>query len=79
MTLDDLTKWADFNRSFLEYVSDGKKAGKTVDEMAKAYTAPAGFQPLIAGHDDASDSERPDRLQRTEVGPWLLARRMRTL
>ena len=46
MKFDDLKRWADFNRSFMNYVRDGKKAGKSVDEMAKAYTAPAGFQPM---------------------------------
>jgi len=46
MTFTDLKNWADFNRSFLTYVSDGKKAGKSIDDLAKAYTAPAGFQPM---------------------------------
>lgn len=46
MTFDDLTKWADFNRSFMKYVADGKKAGKSIDDLAKGYTAPAGFQPM---------------------------------
>jgi len=46
MTFDDLTKWADFNRSFMKYVADGKKAGKSIDDLAKEYTAPAGFQPM---------------------------------
>jgi hypothetical protein len=48
MTFDDLKQWADFNRSFMTYVSDGKKAGKSVDEMAAAYIAPAGFQPMTS-------------------------------
>jgi glyoxylase-like metal-dependent hydrolase (beta-lactamase superfamily II) len=46
MTFNDLTKWADFNRSFMKYVADGKKAGKSVDDLAKGYTAPEGFQPM---------------------------------
>lgn len=46
MTFDDLKKWADFNRSFMTYVSDGKKAGKTAEAMAAGYAAPAGFQPM---------------------------------
>jgi cyclase len=46
MTFDDLTKWADFNRSFMKYVADGKKAGKSIDALAKEYTAPAGFQAM---------------------------------
>jgi glyoxylase-like metal-dependent hydrolase (beta-lactamase superfamily II) len=44
MTFDDLRKWADFNRGFLEAMRAAKKAGKTPDQAAKEYTVPAGFQ-----------------------------------
>jgi cyclase len=43
MTFDDLRKWADFNRGFLNQMREAKKAGKTPEEVAKSYTPPAGF------------------------------------
>src|SRR5262245_59553635 len=43
MTFDDLRKWADFNRGFLEAMRAAKKAGKTPEETAKSYTPPAGI------------------------------------
>ena len=43
MTFDDLRKWADFNRGFLDQMRAAKKAGKTPDEVAKSYTPPAGI------------------------------------
>ncbi len=45
MTFDDLKKWADFNRGFLEAMRAAKKAGKTAAEAAKEWTPPAGFAP----------------------------------
>jgi glyoxylase-like metal-dependent hydrolase (beta-lactamase superfamily II) len=42
MTFDDLQKWADFNRGFLNQMREAKKAGRTPEEVAKAYTPPAG-------------------------------------
>ena len=46
MTFDDLSKWADFNRGFLNYVRDGKRAGKTIDDLVKGFVAPPGFQSM---------------------------------
>ena len=43
MTFDDLRKWADFNRGFLNQMREAKKAGKTPEEVGKTYTPPAGF------------------------------------
>ena len=43
MTFDDLRKWADFNRDFLNAMREAKKAGKTPEEVAKTWTPPAGF------------------------------------
>ena len=43
VTFDDLRKWGDFNRDFANMVREGKKAGKSVEEIAKSWTPPAGF------------------------------------
>lgn len=43
MTLTDLREYAEFNRDFANYVREGKKAGRSVEEMAKAWTIPAAF------------------------------------
>jgi glyoxylase-like metal-dependent hydrolase (beta-lactamase superfamily II) len=40
---EDLRKWADFNRSFLNQMREAKKAGRTVEEVTKTWTPPAGF------------------------------------
>jgi glyoxylase-like metal-dependent hydrolase (beta-lactamase superfamily II) len=45
MTFDDLRRWAEFNRGFLEQMRAAKKAGKTPEQTAKEWKAPAGFQP----------------------------------
>jgi glyoxylase-like metal-dependent hydrolase (beta-lactamase superfamily II) len=42
VTFDDLRQWADFNRGFLNQMREAKKAGRTPEEVAKAYTPPAG-------------------------------------
>ena len=46
-TWADLNEWAAFNRDFLEMVRAGRSAGKTVDEIADAWTMPAAY----AGYD----------------------------
>ena len=43
MTWDDLREFAEFNRDFLNAVREGKKAGKTVDEIASAWTIPSKY------------------------------------
>jgi len=45
MTFEDLRKWADFNRGFLEEMRAAKKAGKSPEQAAKEWKAPAGFAP----------------------------------
>src|SRR5262245_14552067 len=40
---EDLRKWADFNRSFLNQMREAKKAGRTVEDVTKTWTPPAGF------------------------------------
>jgi cyclase len=42
-TFDDLRKWADFNREFLNAMREAKKAGKSPEEVAKSWTPPTGF------------------------------------
>ena len=47
-TWADLNEWAAFNRDFLEMVRTGRSAGRTVDEIADAWTMPtryAGYDP----------------------------------
>lgn len=44
MTFDDLKKYADFNRQFVEDMRTAKRAGKTPEATAKEWKAPAGFQ-----------------------------------
>jgi glyoxylase-like metal-dependent hydrolase (beta-lactamase superfamily II) len=46
MTLADLREYAEFNREFLAAVQAGKKAGRSIDEIAKAWTMP----PRYAGY-----------------------------
>ena len=40
MTWDDLREFAEFNRDVLNAVREGKKAGKSVDDIAAAWTMP---------------------------------------
>jgi glyoxylase-like metal-dependent hydrolase (beta-lactamase superfamily II) len=39
----DLREFADYNREFVNAVRAGKKAGRTADEIASGWTAPARF------------------------------------
>jgi glyoxylase-like metal-dependent hydrolase (beta-lactamase superfamily II) len=43
MTLADLREWAEFNRDSLNTVREGKKTGRSVDDIAGAYKIPAKF------------------------------------
>jgi glyoxylase-like metal-dependent hydrolase (beta-lactamase superfamily II) len=43
MTMNDLKEYAQFNRDFLKAVQDGRKAGKSVDEIANTWTVPAKY------------------------------------
>ena len=43
MTMNDLQEYANFNREFLTAVRAQKKAGKTVEEVAKTWTMPAKY------------------------------------
>jgi glyoxylase-like metal-dependent hydrolase (beta-lactamase superfamily II) len=44
MTMADLKEYADFNREFLRAVQEAKKAGRTVDEVAKSWKIPDRFK-----------------------------------
>lgn len=43
MTFDDLRRWADFNRGFLNDMRAAKKAGRSAEETAKSWTPPSGY------------------------------------
>ena len=43
MTMADLKQWAEFNRDFLNAVRDGKKAGKSVDDIAGSWKVPEKY------------------------------------
>ncbi len=44
MTMPELQEYATFNREFAAMVREGKKAGRSVDEIAKSWQQPAKFQ-----------------------------------
>ena len=44
MTMNDLKEYADFNREFLMAVQEGKKAGKSVDDIANSWKMPAKYK-----------------------------------
>jgi glyoxylase-like metal-dependent hydrolase (beta-lactamase superfamily II) len=44
MTLADLTEYSDFNKEFMRDVQAGKKAGKSVDDVAKSWTIPEKYK-----------------------------------
>jgi len=52
-TWAELNEWAAFNRDFLEMVRTGRSAGRTVDEIASAWTTPTQYvgydPPNLAG------------------------------
>ncbi|HUE90062.1 MAG TPA: MBL fold metallo-hydrolase [Vicinamibacterales bacterium] len=43
MTMADLRQYAEFNRDFANAVREGKKAGRSIDEIAKNWTIPATY------------------------------------
>ena len=43
MTMGDLKEYSDFNRDFLMAVQEGKKAGKSVDDIASTWKIPAKY------------------------------------
>jgi glyoxylase-like metal-dependent hydrolase (beta-lactamase superfamily II) len=53
MTPADLKEYADFNRDFLAYVREAKKAGKSVDEAASGYKVPEKYAGYRAPQPDS--------------------------
>jgi len=53
MTPADLKEYAEFNRDFLAYVREAKKAGKSIDEAAGGYTFPEKFPGYRAPQPDS--------------------------
>jgi glyoxylase-like metal-dependent hydrolase (beta-lactamase superfamily II) len=43
MTIADLEQYAQFNRDFANAVREGKKAGRSVDDIAKSWTIPSTY------------------------------------
>jgi cyclase len=43
MTLADLREYAEFNREFVNAVREGKKAGRSIDDIAKSWTIPGKY------------------------------------
>jgi len=43
MTLADLRQYAQFNRDFANAVREGKKAGRSIEEIVKSWTIPAAY------------------------------------
>jgi glyoxylase-like metal-dependent hydrolase (beta-lactamase superfamily II) len=43
MTMNDLQQYAEFNREFLSTVQEAKKAGRSVEDVAKSWTMPAKY------------------------------------
>jgi len=43
MTMNDLREYSEFNKEFAAAVREGKKAGKTVDDIANSWKIPAKF------------------------------------
>jgi cyclase len=43
MTVADLNEYADFNKAFLAAVREGRKAGRSADEIASTWKVPAAF------------------------------------
>ena len=44
MTMADLNEYAEFNKEFMRDVQAGKKAGKSVDDVAKSWKIPAKYK-----------------------------------
>jgi hypothetical protein len=48
MTMADLREYSEFNREFLNAVREAKKAGKTVDDVAKTWKIPEKYKGYAA-------------------------------
>jgi len=63
MNFEDLSRWAEFNRDFLNAMRQAKQAGRSVEEAAKMWTPPAEFdapqEARLLGNIHAIYSELP--------------------
>jgi hypothetical protein len=50
----------DYMRHFVDYARDGVKAGKSVDDMAAAYTVPAQFKGYLEGQQNDRQRVKDD-------------------
>ena len=62
MTIADLKEYGEFNRAFLEAVRAAKKAGQTVDDVAKTWKVPERFKGYA--------QPMPDRLKPNVQAVW---------
>ena len=67
MTPADLKEYAEFNRDFLAYVREAKKAGKSIDEAASGYKFPEKFPGVSGAAAGQRQEQRRSHLRRTEV------------
>ena len=77
MTMNDLKEYVDFNREFLMAVQDAKKAGKSVDDVAKSWTMPAKYTGYAKADPVRLKSNVQvifDELKASGRHPWSLAR-----
>ena len=75
MTMADLAEYAEFNKDFMRAVQAGKKAGKSVDEIASGWKIPDEVQGLHrsgqhAAAGRAAQGQRADRFRRDQIGAF---------
>ena len=74
MTPADLKEYAEFNRDFLAYVREAKKAGKSVDEAASGYKIPGEVRGVSGAAAGQRQEQRRGHLRRTEIAERFAAR-----
>ena len=70
MTMADLTEYAEFNKDFMKEVQAGKKAGKTVDDIANGWKMPEkykGYAVPTGADAGAAEGQRADRHGRDKI------------
>ena len=80
MTMADLAEYAEFNKDFMKDVQAGKKAGKTVDDVADGWKIPEkykGYAVPTGAAADAAQGQRADRHGRDKVSAMRLRRSRR--
>ncbi len=69
MTMPELQEYATFNREFADAVRAAKKAGQSVEQIAKSWTMPAKYQGYAAAAGSAAALERAGDLRRNQIIP----------